>query len=332
MTEVNTAPQRNSAHTPKDALPLIQLTDAGLERITVCARPFRAPGPRIEHERLGDKHVVHNYGHGGSGWSLSWGSAFLVRDLVVGATAGMREIAVIGCGALGLTSARVLQQAGFSVTIYARDLPFQTRSSRATGSWTPDSRIALATSVDSAFAPRWEEMTRASFAAFEPFTRGARPCVAWTPHYVLSEVESDPIRAAFTRQDTHGFFHLISELGGLTPSLEALSPAQNPWGTRYGWRAQSLTFQVLEYQEQLLQEFRDADGRLEIREFNALSELLTLPQSVLVHCTGIGARDLFSDRSLMALLQKSAKVVWDLVSEQEGQGCLHSSGVILRAR
>src|ERR1700731_127289 len=44
-------------------------------RITVCTRPFRAAGPRQDVERVGDKYIVHNYGHGGSGWSLSWGSA-----------------------------------------------------------------------------------------------------------------------------------------------------------------------------------------------------------------------------------------------------------------
>src|ERR1700709_2130402 len=42
--------------------------------ITVCLRPFRAAGPRIEVEEVAGKRVVHNYGHGGSGWSLSWGS------------------------------------------------------------------------------------------------------------------------------------------------------------------------------------------------------------------------------------------------------------------
>src|SRR6516225_4217085 len=53
---------------------------AQTDRITgvyVCTRPFRAAGPRIEMERLGHKTVVHNYGHGGSGWSLSWGSSTL---------------------------------------------------------------------------------------------------------------------------------------------------------------------------------------------------------------------------------------------------------------
>ena len=57
---------------------------AQTDRITgvyVCTRPFRAAGPRIETERLGDKTIVHNYGHGGSGWALSWGSSTLARKL-----------------------------------------------------------------------------------------------------------------------------------------------------------------------------------------------------------------------------------------------------------
>src|SRR4051794_22624245 len=79
-------------------------------RVTVCLRPFRPAGPRLDVERVGDKIVVHNYGHGGSGWSLSWGSASTVVEKAM--AAGERGIAVIGCGALGLTSATLLQQAG----------------------------------------------------------------------------------------------------------------------------------------------------------------------------------------------------------------------------
>jgi glycine/D-amino acid oxidase-like deaminating enzyme len=53
-----------------------------------------------------------------------------------------KTIAVIGCGALGLTAATTAQRAGFR-TIYAKERPPFVRSSWATGSWTPDSRIAL---------------------------------------------------------------------------------------------------------------------------------------------------------------------------------------------
>src|ERR1051326_1938407 len=68
--------------------------------IAVCTRPFRAAGPRLDSERLGETLVVHNYGHGGSGWSLSWGSSAIAVAKAM--QAGPREIAVIGCGALGL--------------------------------------------------------------------------------------------------------------------------------------------------------------------------------------------------------------------------------------
>ena len=53
----------------------IRATPDRLIDIAVCTRPFRAQGPRIDVEKIGtSKTVVHNYGHGGSGWSLSWGS------------------------------------------------------------------------------------------------------------------------------------------------------------------------------------------------------------------------------------------------------------------
>src|SRR4051812_15074745 len=66
-------------------------------RVTVCLRPFRAAGPRLDVEKVGDKTIVHNYGHGGSGWSLSWGSSGMAVEKAM--KAGERDIAVIGCGA-----------------------------------------------------------------------------------------------------------------------------------------------------------------------------------------------------------------------------------------
>src|SRR5579864_3276875 len=73
---------------PYDVIPplaLIRAHEDRLFRITVCTRPFRAAGPRIEVERVGNKLIVHNYGHGGSGWSLSWGSATLAIEKALAA-------------------------------------------------------------------------------------------------------------------------------------------------------------------------------------------------------------------------------------------------------
>src|ERR1700691_1696215 len=146
-----------TAVAPYDVLPKLMPIRAHADRIfrvTVCLRPFRAAGPRLDVERVGDKIVVHNYGHGGSGWSLSWGSSSVAVEKAM--AAGERDVAVIGCGALGVTSATLLQRAGAKVVIYAKERPPEVRSARATGSWTPDSRIALTNSVAPDFPALWE--------------------------------------------------------------------------------------------------------------------------------------------------------------------------------
>ncbi|HSE29446.1 MAG TPA: FAD-dependent oxidoreductase [Candidatus Saccharimonadales bacterium] len=38
-------------------------------------RPIRSGGPRVECEQIDDKKIIHNYGHGGNGVILSWGSS-----------------------------------------------------------------------------------------------------------------------------------------------------------------------------------------------------------------------------------------------------------------
>ncbi len=50
------------------------------ERVGI--RPFRKTGVRLEREKLRDgRTVIHNYGHGGSGFTLSWGCAREVLSL-----------------------------------------------------------------------------------------------------------------------------------------------------------------------------------------------------------------------------------------------------------
>src|SRR6266567_4495448 len=181
----------------------IQATVDRIFRVTVCLRPFRAAGPRLDVERVGDKTVVHNYGHGGSGWSLSWGSSSMAVEKAM--AAGEREVAVIGCGALGLTSAILLQRAGAKVTIYAKERPPEVRSARATGSWTPDSRIALTNSVTPDFPALWEKMCRTSFHTYESYLGIAGNPVEWTDRYILSDGNPAGMPASRPRNDTLSF-------------------------------------------------------------------------------------------------------------------------------
>ena len=115
-----------SSPSPVLQLPRLRVGGDRITNITVCTRPFRAQGPRLDVERIQGKTVVHNYGHGGSGWSLSWGSSAIAAENAM--ASGERQVGVIGCGAMGLTSALLLQRAGARVTIYAKELPPNVRS------------------------------------------------------------------------------------------------------------------------------------------------------------------------------------------------------------
>ena len=58
-----------------------QLKDIEIISESVGLRPARE-SVRLEIEKFGDKTVVHNYGHGGAGFTLSWGCAQDVVNLI----------------------------------------------------------------------------------------------------------------------------------------------------------------------------------------------------------------------------------------------------------
>ena len=269
-----------------------------ISHITVCTRPFRAAGPRIEVERVGDKRVVHNYGHGGSGWSLSWGSGAAARDLAL--DGGTREVAVIGCGALGLTAALQILRSGARTTIYAAERTPYTRSARATGVWSPASRIADADAVGADFPARWEAMTRRS----------------WADHHAFVGLDGDPVRfidtynlrAAVDRRRAVGpapspgavnFMHFNDRLDDLGPNGRGLTDGEHPFPVERARVFPNMTFNVAEYARQLTEAFLMEGGRIVSRVFHHPSELADLAEPVVVNCTGYGARALFGDHSVV---------------------------------
>lgn len=67
----------------------------------------RKGGIRLEHEIINGKHFFHNYGHGGAGVSLAYGSAFISsKSLTVFMDINSHiECGVIGAGISGLMTA-----------------------------------------------------------------------------------------------------------------------------------------------------------------------------------------------------------------------------------
>jgi D-amino-acid oxidase len=164
-----------------------------------------------------------------------------------------RDVAVIGCGALGLTSAILAQQAGAKVTIYARDQLPQTRSSRATGSWTPDSRIALTDAAGPAFGALWETMARTSFKRYRQYLGLPGTPVEWIDRYNLSDTDPETARAGYRALNTLGF---------------------------------------ADYGHTLMSDFLTAGGRFERTEFHSPADLTALKEKVVINCPGYGPRAL----------------------------------------
>ena len=312
-----------------DRVPPLAPVRARLDRlfdITVCLRPFRAAGPRLDTEQVGGALVVHNYGHGGSGWSLSWGSGTIAVQKAMANSP--KDVAVIGCGALGLTAAILAQRAGANVTIYARDLLPQTRSARATGSWTPDSRIALAGSVDPGFPALWEQMARTSFKTYRSYLGLPGSPVEWTDRYFLSDLSHDE-RVRRAPVDPLGFASFGDRIADITPRNIDVAEGASPFPVRYVRRTSSMMFNIADYGHTLTTDFLLAGGRFERREFNSPAEIGALKEKVVINCTGYGARALWKDETIVPV---RGQIGWLIPQPEVNYGFIYDGVSMLSRR
>jgi glycine/D-amino acid oxidase-like deaminating enzyme len=293
--------------------------------LTVCLRPFRAAGPRFDVERIGDAVIVHNYGYGGSGWSLSWGGAAVAVGKAM--ESSPREIAVVGCGAIGLTSAITAQRAGAKVTIYAKELLPQTRSSRATGLWTPDSRIALESKAGPAFGDLWERMARTSFKTYRNYLGLPGNPVEWIDWY---NVRRTPRGQGGSGEPPGAldFAEYGSRIRDLTPRTTDVPPGESPFDSASVGRSEIMMFNIADYGHTLMTDFLAAGGRTVVREFHSPAEIAALDEKVVINCPGYGGRALWKDETITPV---RGQIGW-LIPQPEVNYGLYYSGVSMVPR
>jgi D-amino-acid oxidase len=257
-------------------------------RTVVGLRPFRQNGFALSAQRFGRKLLVHNYGHGGggiSGISLSWGVATLAADLAKGTEA--THAAVLGCGVIGLSTARILQERGYAVTIYTDAMPPNTTSNIAGGQWTPTHAF-----VDNLVTPQFRTtFEKASFIANRRFQLmvGARYGIRWIENYEVMDKAADEQIISSARHD---------HIAPLYADIVDIDPASTPFRSAVVKRFTTMLIEPNTYLPALIDAFYLAGGRIVNKRFGNPAEIARLPEPVVFNCTGLGSHKLFNDNNL----------------------------------
>jgi glycine/D-amino acid oxidase-like deaminating enzyme len=185
---------------------------------------------------------------------------------------------VLGAGALGLTTARLVQEAGLPVTIYAKALPPHTTSNIAGGQIetaylykdelvTPEWRAQLLAAMDYSWR-RWQIMVGDEYG------------IRWLPTYEeIPDLKPSPLDPYF-------------------PATKQLSQAEHPFPMDNVVRFETMYVETGHFLRQTMRDISLAGGKFEVREFPNRQAILGLAESLVFNCTGLGSRDLFGDQGL----------------------------------
>ena len=253
-------------------------------RVIVGLRPYRPSGFVVKRETFDAKTVIHNYGHGGGGITLSWGSSALAVRESYGLPVG--KAAVVGGGIMGLTTARLLQDAGWEVKIYTRDVLRHSTSNVGAGQWGPTSVFEEGV-ASAAFEAQYKFAARIAHHAFQNLV-GANYGVSFAENYFVGDAP----------QETS---YYLRELPELFTSVADLAPHQHPFPHPYVKRMVSMLIEPAMFLRRVRQDFLFAGGKIRIRNFKSLSEFLSLQEPVIFNCTGLGAKALFDDAELIPI-------------------------------
>ncbi len=262
----------------------VKVDRARIIKTVVGLRTFLPSGYVVRGEKLGAQTIVHHYGHGGAGVTLSWGTAELAADEVQ--KTGAKRVAILGCGAVGLATARVLQTRGIHTTIYTREQPPHTLSDVAGARWYPfdvfDRKVATPAFLDSLW-----RTSRVAYAAFRKL-----PAVEYgIYHYPTYACRNTP----FPKESLLNF---DSPVHDLLPGLRDLSRAESPFPYPIVRTFETMMIEPTIYLPAVIRDHAKAGGKIVVRDFKDIAMLASLEERTIVNCLGLGSQALFPDAEM----------------------------------
>jgi glycine/D-amino acid oxidase-like deaminating enzyme len=181
-----------------------------------------------------------------------------------------------------LTTARLVQEAGFQVTIYTAALPPETTSWVAGGQIMPSSLFREAD-----VTPEWYRQFDAAldysirrFQLMLGEEYGARSL----PTYIETQDDEAP---RYMARAAVGWRHLKA--------------GEHPFPLERVVRYETMYVETGRFLQQLTRDVLKGGGTIRVRKFANPTEVAAVPEALVFNCTGLGARDLFGDTELIPI-------------------------------
>jgi D-amino-acid oxidase len=274
-------------------LPAVNTSWDRIIRTTIGLRPHRPSGFVLRAEKLDSKTLIHNFGHGGAGMSLSWGTASMATDLAL--AHAERKAAVLGAGVVGLSTARELQRHGFDVTIYTATVPPDTTSNMSLAGFTPTSGLVDTDKRTPEWDAQFRQAVQISYRRLQ-LLAGPKYGISWIMNYTPTEIEALPTAPPGSAAPGGP----LMPPGIPNPRL-VLQPGEHPFPTKFAIERTEMRIEPSIYLDALMDDFLLWGGKVVIRKFDTPRDIAALAENVIVNCTGLGAKAIFNDAELVPL-------------------------------